>query len=474
MNRLLGAALLLSVLFVYFHRLGEGSLVPWDESLTAERSREMAETGMRLTPQFGYRPDFHKPPLYYWITAALFGITGPTEGSVRVPSVLFAFGALAMVFLIARDASGSVRCGLLCAALLALNPHWVNRTREGLLDSGLVFGALTAFWALTQPWRAWARATVAGIGLGLAALLKTPLVAASLALPFFELAVIRKGRAGRVLLGAAAVFAAVCGWWYVAVLARWGHAFWDTFMVYSTWTRMTSQVEGHPGQFSYYIDHVARQAPMLGTLLVGAAIVALRRPRKYRRYATLLLAACAGLALLTAMGSKRDTYLILVYPFMALAAGTVLYEAAGSWPARARAIGAVLLLAAAGVGFADGYRPVIDGSPGMKQACVRIRELASTNDVIVTAEPELGDIMFYTHRPAHFVGLRSLEELGLEVSAARGSLILIGEERTLDRVRDEVTARTAFDEEKGLFVEGRYHVLRRSRAQATLSERNQE
>ncbi|MFH0909004.1 MAG: hypothetical protein V1929_09600 [bacterium] len=79
-------AMLLLVLIsfvIYFWRLGEGSLRPWDESLTAERSREVLLVDDWFTPHFQLQPDYQKPPLYYWLTVLNFKLFGVNEFSVR-------------------------------------------------------------------------------------------------------------------------------------------------------------------------------------------------------------------------------------------------------------------------------------------------------------------------------------------------------------------------------------------------------
>lgn len=457
MNRLLAAILILLTLALYFHRLGDGSLAAWDESLTAERSREMAETGDWLTPQFGYKPDFQKPPLYYWITAALFRAVGPGEGPVRLPSILFALGAIVLVFSIGRGASGSVGCGLLCAALLALNPHWVNRTREGMLDSGVIFGVLGCTWALTRPGGGAWRAPVAAASLALAGLVKTPLALAGLAVPVLD-AALRGERPWRTWVVVVACFVFLCGWWYVDAMLRWGPVFWDRFVVYSTWVRMTVQVEGHDGRPDYYLHQMWRHAPVVLVLYLGAMAAALVRPFRHARHATWLVASSAGLVLLILMASKRDTYLVLVYPFMALATGCVLWELGKNLPGRVAHVGWLAVVGLLAFGLVRGYVPVLDGMPELKRTGQRISEVAVGHDAVLTTEPEIGVLMFYSGRVAHFFALRPVAEVVSEIRAQGGRVLVVGRKKRVGPLRDTVSA-TLGGPLEPVFEEGPYVAL---------------
>ncbi|HEY8240461.1 MAG TPA: glycosyltransferase family 39 protein, partial [Kiritimatiellia bacterium] len=291
MNRLAAIALFAAALFFTFHRLGSGSLAPWDESLTAERSREMLASGDWLTPQLGFEPNFQKPPLYYWITATLFRAIGQDEFSVRLTSACFGLGCVVLVFLLGRGAGGP-GCGLLCAAALALNPHWMFLTRQGMLDSGMAFGLLGCTWALTRPGP---RPGAAGFFLALGCLIKTPLVLAGLVIPAFERLAVRREPGARRDIVIAALVACVAGlWWYLFAVVRWGNAFWQTFFVYNTWMRMTETVEGHANSPTFYPTMILQHAPVCFGLFVVALIVALTCRAIARKHATFLLASVIG------------------------------------------------------------------------------------------------------------------------------------------------------------------------------------
>ncbi len=59
-----------------------------DEGRYAGVAWEMVRSGQWLTPTLDGLPYFHKPPLFYWLTAISIEVFGPTEWSVRLASIL--------------------------------------------------------------------------------------------------------------------------------------------------------------------------------------------------------------------------------------------------------------------------------------------------------------------------------------------------------------------------------------------------
>lgn len=64
---------------------------------------EMMRSGDWLTPTLDGLPYFHKPPLFYWITAASMTLFGPSEWAARAAPLLGAWvGAMALYLLVRR------------------------------------------------------------------------------------------------------------------------------------------------------------------------------------------------------------------------------------------------------------------------------------------------------------------------------------------------------------------------------------
>ena len=387
-QRVAAIALCVIALALYFWRLGEGSLRPWDESLTAERSREVLLVDDWFTPHFQLQPDYQKPPLYYWLTALNFTLWGIDEFSVRFWSVVFALGCLAMVGLLAARAAGTWS-GLLAVALLLFNPHWVNRTREGLLDSGLMLGMLAGIYLAIYG----RSAIAAGLCFAFGCWIKSPMALFGLLVPLMAGTPPRR-------IGAVLGVALVAGLgWYAAQFALRGSDFLEKYFVYNFVTRLSGAVEGHRGDGTYYLVQGWRLAPAALALLVLAFGVS-RGGRGAA--APWLLMTLVVLLAITLAASKRDVYLLLVYPFCAVATAVAL--------ARARPLAAIAVVVAALL-FARGYEARLDYTPELKAASLAIRAEAKADDVVISADNPIGVVMFYSRTPAYFTWGRPVEEI---------------------------------------------------------------
>src|SRR5437016_13967323 len=83
-RRLLAVVIVVSPLF--FWRLGRPGFSD-TEGMFAEPAREMVVTGDWVTPRMNGEPFLTKPPLMYWLSAALFPVTGPTEHARLWPAL---------------------------------------------------------------------------------------------------------------------------------------------------------------------------------------------------------------------------------------------------------------------------------------------------------------------------------------------------------------------------------------------------
>jgi 4-amino-4-deoxy-L-arabinose transferase-like glycosyltransferase len=166
----LAAAVLLALFALWYAPLlGTGFITHTDEFATLDRSSSMLSTGDWATVHSRNLPSFKKPPLQYWMSAALMdaGVGLPT--ALRLPSLLFALAGLWSAGFLARTLLPASPWAmpaaiLLCSGSLAF---WTSGT-SALLDSGSVFFATFALAAtiraLARPawWYVVAVATVLG------------------------------------------------------------------------------------------------------------------------------------------------------------------------------------------------------------------------------------------------------------------------------------------------------------------------
>ena len=100
-----GLTLLLACAWLAFTAWARPLMLP-DEGRYIGVAWEMLHSGDWLTPTLDGLPFFHKPPLFYWITAASLHVFGLHEGAGRAASVVGACLAACSLFLFARRWAG--------------------------------------------------------------------------------------------------------------------------------------------------------------------------------------------------------------------------------------------------------------------------------------------------------------------------------------------------------------------------------
>ena len=104
-----------------------------DEGRYVGVALEMLWSGDWLVPTLDTLPYFHKPPLFYWLTAASLGVFGINEWAARLPSLLAATGAAFAVYLFVRRWAGE-RQAHLALAVLATTPFFFGGAQFANLD----------------------------------------------------------------------------------------------------------------------------------------------------------------------------------------------------------------------------------------------------------------------------------------------------------------------------------------------------
>lgn len=135
---------------IFFVRLGQNSLEAFDEAIYAQVSKEMVRGGNWLVPHYEYKPWFHKPPLFMWVTGALFGVFGVDEFWSRAASAASGIGVVVIIYLIGKLLYDSYT-GLLAGLILLTNYQFVHWSRFGTTDvmlSLFVFLAIYAYLRL--------------------------------------------------------------------------------------------------------------------------------------------------------------------------------------------------------------------------------------------------------------------------------------------------------------------------------------
>jgi 4-amino-4-deoxy-L-arabinose transferase-like glycosyltransferase len=104
-----------------------------DEGRYVGIALEMLWSGNWLVPRLDTLPYFHKPPLFYWMTAASLATFGINEWAARLPSLLAATGCAFGMFLFVRRWVGEAHARI-ALLVLATTPFFYGGAQFANLD----------------------------------------------------------------------------------------------------------------------------------------------------------------------------------------------------------------------------------------------------------------------------------------------------------------------------------------------------
>ncbi len=346
-------SLLLLAALTFAAGLGRQALSDGDEGYYAEASREMVESGDWLTPRFNYEDRWQKPVLYYWVTAAVFAVAGPSEWGARALSAVSGVLLVLLTYGMGRRLLNDDDEAWVSAAIVATCYGYFTLARLALPDLPLaLFITLTIFWWLEGRYR------LAAVAAGLGLLDKGPLAVLIPGIVLLPLAW-RERRAtlpqglrpvslAPAHLAVAAVLClAVAAPWYLAMFARHGVPYLQSFFVGDNLERFATARFNEPRSLLFYVPIVVGGFfPWMAFLLV----LPWQRLRGLASRAASLSAvewrlvcwAAVPLLFFTASVGKQPRYILPVLPPLALLVGASLARhvrgAANGDVGRARAL----------------------------------------------------------------------------------------------------------------------------------------
>jgi 4-amino-4-deoxy-L-arabinose transferase-like glycosyltransferase len=367
----LALAVLCLAAFNLAFRLHTETLQQWDESLYAITAWEMLTSGDWIGTTYLGKLDYYnsKPPLNFWLIALSFKLFGVNLIALRIPTLLAAFGTVALLLTWGRRHLGeatALGAGLVLSTMYAFfYMHAGRSANTDAINTLLVVLTVVTLWsARGRPWRlAWLGPVLAGVFLlrGMAILLPVAIIAADELITF---GIRRRGRWAPTV-AAAVLFALPVGAW---VVARWqvdewkflSQLFWYDFVA-----RTIRPIENHPGSVFFYLGVLEKHHyDWIAAVGVVAALYPVSRAmlrailwgsdRRALPGRLLLVWAAVALVIPTLVRTKVGWYLNPFYPVFAIAAGAIFAHgcrraaaAPGGWRSwRARALVAVIVLAA--------------------------------------------------------------------------------------------------------------------------------
>ena len=334
MKRRAVVTLLLLSSLTFLLGLGTQAITDADEAFYAEAAREMVEGRDWITPHFNYEERWQKPILYYWFTAAAFAGTDANEFMARFGSALSGVGIALLTWGAARRLTVNDSAAWIAGAIAATCFGYFMMARAALPDLPLALFMTATIWCTMvaiDPTEAApaAWAALAGLAAGLGFLAKGPL---ALVIPAIVLAPIWWRERRRVVVrpshvALAVVLFAIAGLpWYVAMFARHGLAYLQSFFVADNLERFATTRYNDLRAVWYYVPILlGGLLPWTMFLLVlpwrPLRAIVRRRRRLSDQEWRLLIWAIVPLLFFTVSVGKQPRYILPVLPPVAMMLG---------------------------------------------------------------------------------------------------------------------------------------------------------
>lgn len=359
-----------------------------DETRYAEIAREMLARGDWIVPHFDSVPYLDKPPLLYWLTAAAYAVGGVNEAAARVVPLLSALVTLFFTYLLGARL-GTRATGVRAAAICATSLLFLAAARLVLTDmlltactTATIAAGAIGCEALAAPdgaggggdrGRRWL--LLAGVAAGLGLLVKGPV---GVVVPGLALGTALLGRGARCRPPARALAAPLAACllvalpWYVAVQVRRPDFISHFFIGQNVEGFLGYQRVHHPGGWHTYFVYLPAIWFPWSLFLPAAAVSAGRALRAGDERVRLPAAWAVAVFLFFCLcDAKLPTYLLPLYPALALLTAR-LFEPAEEAAVRRGVCGRRgLALATAGIALAGLAVPVAAASVSMAGSHLR-------------------------------------------------------------------------------------------------------
>jgi len=342
----------------WFCNLGYRHLVKPDEGRYAEIPREMVESGDWLTPRLNGYKYFEKPPLQYWVTAAAFAAFGQSEWAARLWPGLTGFLGVLLVFW-AGERLFAPPAGLCGAAVAASCALYAAVGHILTLDMALTFfisASVFAFAVAQQDsgegerrrWMllAWAAAALAVMTKGLIGIVLPMGAVAAYVLLHRDWRLLSRLH----LIQGGFLFLAIAAPWFIAVSLA-NPEFARFFFIHEHFERFATREHGRYQPVWYFVPVLlAGILPWIVGLFPALGRAWTRVPEiRFQPRRFLLLWCVVVFAFFSASDSKLGSYILPIFPALALLIGIHLASASPRFALIQGLAAALLGIALAGV-----------------------------------------------------------------------------------------------------------------------------
>ncbi|MBV9349371.1 MAG: glycosyltransferase family 39 protein [Patescibacteria group bacterium] len=318
-------ALLMVGAFLLLFKLGSAPLQDYDEATFAEVTHE-AVGGNILTLTYLGVPYLNKPPLFFWLADLSVRAFGENEFALRFPSAFAGLGLIATTIALG-DLLGGISAGLLAGGILATTAPLIETSRQMRVDPLVTLCIILSTYGFVRGMKDKRWFLLFGVALGCAILAKSVIAvfalfavcAYAVALKRFDWAKEKFFWLGILLCIAVALP------WHLYELMRFGSSFFDQYLSYNVSTRFTEALFSSVTNTIYARYFFAFGAPWseIWALSVLCLLVFWKRIPQIHRPAitasTVTVFAIGAVFFLAK--TKAITYLLPLYPFIALSLG---------------------------------------------------------------------------------------------------------------------------------------------------------
>jgi len=325
-ERFLIAVLILFGVSLFITGLGSMPLTDPDEVFYAETAKEMLNRDEMLTQYIFDKPQFEKPPLYYWLCIFSFKAFGINEFSARFPSAILGILGILGIYLLGKLFI-NIRVAFLSGIILATGILYAALARACVTDMLLCVLILYAFLFFFYGYFAERKKVkwylLSSIFLGLSVITKGPI---GVFLPVVILGlylIFTKGlkKLKEIpLIRGILLFLVVTLPWYILMYKVHGKEFVDVFFGFHNVTRFLHPEHKIGDVFYYYVPIIMIGFLPWSIFLPLGAWQAIREKASRIKKANIFIAVWILFTLLffSVSRTKLPTYIFPLFPALAL------------------------------------------------------------------------------------------------------------------------------------------------------------
>ncbi|EKE02968.1 MAG: hypothetical protein ACD_20C00301G0014 [uncultured bacterium] len=252
--------LLMACSLLFFFKLGSYKLIDVDEPRYAEAAREMLESSDWITPYFNYELRFDKPIFFYWLVMISFLFFGITEFAARFPSAIMATALVFFTYYFGKTMI-SRSFGLISSLILASSLEFIAMSRMSITDMTLTFlvcattySGLLAMHSENSSKKYWW--WFAYLFSGIAILTKGPIgfILPAIILGLFAILTgkLKESFNPKFFIPGFLILIYTATPWYYAIIQEHGSAFIDYFFIKHNISRFSGEFVQHQQPFYFY------------------------------------------------------------------------------------------------------------------------------------------------------------------------------------------------------------------------------